>query len=114
MGAGTWALVDDNAKAEAAVGLSGGAVSSALGVAAFVNAPRPIVFLHARNLLQPIAEKADPAHLYPTFVFRMLEWPVSERARAPGLILLRRLHAILLRAAPDAAAVVVACVVGVA
>jgi len=55
-----------------ALAISGSATTAALGSAALL-VPEQRVFLeHAHNLLRPIRDRADPEHLYPSFVFNML------------------------------------------
>lgn len=95
VGAGTWELVDPDARGAVIVGLAGGAVSGALGIVAFVPQPRAIVLQHRRNILRPIHVGNDPEHVYPTFVFRLLTLPKAHGRGNPRQDLLERFHRIL-------------------
>jgi len=95
VGAGTWELVDPDARGAVIVGLTGGAVSGALGIVAFVPQRRSIVLHHRRNLLRPIHVGSDPDHVYPTFVFRLLTLPHAHGPGSPRDDLLARFARIL-------------------
>lgn len=101
IGAGTWELVDPDARGAAAVGIAGGALSATLGIIAFVPRPLAIVVPHRRNILRPIHVGADPEHVYPTFVFRLLTLPRCQEP-PPREALLERLDGILASAVPPA------------
>jgi hypothetical protein len=75
--AGIWELSEDagHPRGPLAVEIAGGAAAAGLGVAAFVRRPEAIYLEHGRNLLAPIISGEDPAHLFPTFVFRLLTLP---------------------------------------
>ncbi len=81
--AGAWALADDESKTPAILGLVGGGVTTAFGVAALTHEQHSIMFAHPRNRITPIRNGSDPDHLYPTFVFRMLTFPDAENGRTP-------------------------------
>lgn len=97
---GTLELQDANPQATAVVGITGGVAASAFGAAAFVTPSREVILPHAHNLLAPIATGADPDHLYPSFVFRLLTLP-RPTAPAPAEQLRTRFEE-LLREAVDA------------
>lgn len=83
LGAGLWELAGTESDGPLIVGLLGAGVTTALGVAALIPRPHPIVFIHEHNLLAPIERGEDPDHLYPTFVFRMLSLPTVTGAPSP-------------------------------
>jgi hypothetical protein len=72
-GAVTLARPDD-ARTPAIISIGGGLVTAGLGTLAVVNGDSKIVLAHDPNLLAPVFDGADPEHLFPTFVFRMLTY----------------------------------------
>lgn len=94
VGIGIWELQDDESHARTGVAIGSGVVAGALGIAAFVDRPTPIVVEHSRNLLAPIARGEDPDHVLPTFVLRMLTLPAVDGSN-PREELLRHFDAIL-------------------
>jgi len=81
--AGVWDAADEDSKAPAIVGATSAGVTAALGTAAFIPRERSVTYMHARNLLAPIARGDDPEHLYPTFVFRLLTTPRDADGTTP-------------------------------
>jgi hypothetical protein len=81
--AGFWTLENPSSRGPAVVGIAGGAATTALGVAALTHGERSIRFEHARNRLVPLWRGADPDHLYPSFVFRMLTYPDTSEGKSP-------------------------------
>jgi hypothetical protein len=65
----------DEARTPAIIGIAGGLVTAALGTLAVLRADSQIRLSHDPNLLAPVFTGADPDHLFPTFVFRMLTLP---------------------------------------
>ena len=81
--AGAWDLAGTESSGPVIVGLAGAVATTALGVATLTPPAREIVFVHERNILAPLERGADPDHLYPTFVFRMLTLPPVTAATSP-------------------------------
>lgn len=80
---GVWSLYDGSSRGPATVGVGAGAAATLLGVAALTHGEREVRFEHARNRLVPLARNADPDHLYPSFVFRMLTSPDTSDGKSP-------------------------------
>jgi len=78
-----WDLRVEGSNAPAIVGVSGGAASATLGLAAFLPARRPVVFPHPRNLLTPILHGEDPDRIYPRFIFRLVATPEIDGSASP-------------------------------
>jgi hypothetical protein len=93
--AGIWELQDREGKGAPITAATGAGATAALGVAAFIPHSRPVAFSHPRNLLAPIAHGDDPAHIYPSFVFRLLTLPMSDGAPTPAAELIQRWRAAL-------------------
>lgn len=53
-------------------GIVGALGTTALGAVVLVPPPQEILYVHEHNLLAPVVNGADPEHLYPPFVFRLL------------------------------------------
>ncbi|MDB4976436.1 MAG: hypothetical protein JWN48_4777 [Myxococcaceae bacterium] len=81
--AGVWDLTAGNSKGPAALGLSGGLASAALGGAAFVKRSPQMRFMHERNLLQAVVRGSDEAELFPRFVYRLLTLPAADGGPSP-------------------------------
>ena len=81
--AGVWALADPDAREPAVLAVAGGVASTGLGAGALLHEDRPALFEHSRNRLTPVWRGADPDHLYPSFVFRMLTLPPVTGGRTP-------------------------------
>ncbi|MGC4087213.1 MAG: hypothetical protein QM756_04775 [Polyangiaceae bacterium] len=76
--AGAWTLADEESgTAPIVLGVAGGVVSTSFAFGALTDTPRAITYRHARNRLTPLWRGADPDHLYPSFVFRMLTLPTE-------------------------------------
>ena len=69
---GVWGLKSSQTTNAAYLGIAGGVATTALGAAALVVPPRWVRLQHEHNLLRPMVLGADPDHLYPSFVFRMM------------------------------------------
>ena len=81
--AGAWAIDDMSSRGPAVVGVAAGLGTAVLGIAALTHEERAIQFAHSRNRLVPLASGADPDHLYPSFVFRMLTFPDASDGKSP-------------------------------
>jgi hypothetical protein len=81
--AGFWSLENSGSRGPAVVGIAGGAATTALGIAALTHGDRWLRFEHTRNRLVPLSRGADPDHLYPSFVFRMLTFPDTAEGKSP-------------------------------
>lgn len=78
-----WDLREGDSHGPAVLGISGGATSAALGLAAFLPMRRAVVFHHPRNLLTPILDGEDPEGIYPHFVFRLVASPEVDGSASP-------------------------------
>jgi hypothetical protein len=101
--AGVWGLSDGSSKGPPIMAVAGGVASTALGAAALTHEDPPLGFRHARNRLTPVWLGADPDHLYPSFVFRMLTFPAPAGGRSPRDQLLETWHHKLDEQVSDAA-----------
>jgi hypothetical protein len=90
--AGAWGLSDGSSKGPPILAVAGGVASTALGAAALTHEDPPLGFRHPRNRLTPVWLGADPDHLYPSFVFRMLTFPAVAGSRSPRDQLLETWH----------------------
>ena len=81
--AGAWAIEDMSSRGPAVVGVGAGVGTAVLGIAALTHEERSIQFAHSRNRLVPLANGADPDHLYPAFVFQMLTFPDASDGKSP-------------------------------
>ena len=90
--AGVWGLSDGSSKGPPITAIAGGVASTALGAAALTHEDPPLGFRHSRNRLTPLWLGADPDHLYPSFVFRMLTFPAVSGSRSPRDELLETWH----------------------
>jgi hypothetical protein len=95
LGAGIWDLTGTESSGPTVVGIAGAAATTALGAAALAPSRRRIVFVHEHNLLAPIVRGEDPGHLYPTFVFRILDSPREPGAPSPRQELLAAWQALI-------------------
>ena len=101
--AGVWGLTDGSSKGPPIMAVAGGVASTALGAAALTHEDPPLGFRHPRNRLTPVWLGADPEHLYPSFVFRMLTFPAAAGGRSPRDQLLETWHEKLEEQVSDAA-----------
>lgn len=81
--AGVWALAEDDSHGPVVLGIVGGGVAAGVGTYALIREEHPIRIVHQPNRLTPIERGKDPEHLYPTFVFRMLTYPLPAQAPSP-------------------------------
>ena len=81
--AGVWGLSDGSSKGPPITAIAGGVASTALSAAALTHEDPPLGFRHPRNRLTPLWLGADPDHLYPSFVFRMLTFSPVPGSRSP-------------------------------
>ena len=81
--AGVWGLSDGSSKGPPIMAIAGGIASTALGAVALTHEDPPLWFRHPRNRLTAVWAGADPDHLYPSFVFRMLTFAGAAGARSP-------------------------------
>ncbi|MET0390668.1 MAG: hypothetical protein ABW321_32145 [Polyangiales bacterium] len=87
--AGAWDLLGPPSTLPAVLALAGGIVTAALGTAALLVPQRAVTLEHHHTLLRPVFEGTDPAHLYPSFVFRMLTVRYPGDPSTPRELLLR-------------------------
>jgi hypothetical protein len=79
--AGVWDLSGTESRGPAALGITGGAGTAVLGIAALTPKRGRVVFAHDRNLFLPILDGEDPERLYPPFVFSLMSSPRTPASR---------------------------------
>lgn len=100
VGAGVWDLSGTESKGPAALGITAGAGTAVLGIAALTPKRGRVVFRHDRNLFLPLVSGEDPERLYPPFVFRLLNSPRTPGEPTPRDQLLRVWQRIIDEAIP--------------
>jgi hypothetical protein len=89
LAAGIWDLANSETADPAVpegpllVGIAGAVGTTAFGTAVLVPEPRPIVFEHQHNVLQPLQRGTDEDFVFPTFVFRLLTLPTADGGPTP-------------------------------
>jgi hypothetical protein len=78
----------DDTRTPAVVSIAGGIVTAGLGAMALLRKDSRVMLSHDPNLLAPVFNGADPDHLFPTFVFRMLTLPDDGARGSPRARLL--------------------------
>ncbi|MCA2980820.1 MAG: hypothetical protein INH41_00810 [Myxococcaceae bacterium] len=118
LAAGVWDLANAHTGQPAVpdgpllTGLVGAGVTTALGAAVLLPAPRALTLSHQHNLLVPLKRGEDGERLYPTFVLRMLTLPTASGEPTPREALLARWDGLIGDAAGENRALVEALLFG--
>ena len=85
---GVWALSDpDNTRGPTTLVVGSGLATAVLGALSLVHQDPHVVLIHHHNLLGPVWRAKDPDHLFPSFVFRMLNMPSETERGSPRAVL---------------------------